>query len=108
MIAPARHLERLLQISLGGHQMAGIGERAREICERGGGAVVVDGLLFPPDVDGLLEQRNRALAQSLAAVGNSDALQELRPHFGLQILAADLCRAAIQQLFGGRIAPLRR
>ena len=33
----------------------------------------------------LLEQRDRALAQSLAAVGEADALQQLRPHLGLQI-----------------------
>src|ERR1700722_17314683 len=87
--------------------MAGIGERARQIRERGGGAVGVDGLLFTPDVHCLLEEWDRALAQSLAAEGKSDALQELRPDFGLQILAADFCRTAIQQLFGGRVAPLR-
>src|SRR5580692_1308461 len=86
--------------------MARLGERAREVRKCGGGALVIDGLFLPPDLDGLLEQRDRALSQALAAVSDADALQELRPNFGLQILADNSCRTAVQQLFGGRVVSL--
>ena len=83
-IAASRQIERLLQIRFGGDQMTAVGQCPGQIRERSGHSVAVERMLLAPDGDRLLEQRDRAIAQALPPVGKSDALEQLRPHLGLQ------------------------
>ncbi len=66
--------------------MTAIGECASQIRQRRCDPVVIERMLLAAYGDRLLEQGNRALAQALPPVGEADALEQLRSHFGLQAL----------------------
>jgi len=97
----ARELKRLFQITAGRDQVAAVRQGAGQIGQRGGGAMPIERPLVPPDVHGLFEERDCTIAESLAPVGEADALQELGAHFGLQArIVQDALRAPIEHIPG--------